>query len=145
MRRARRALARIFLFLLVAALLAPETVPPFLDRIYYRGPKSDHFDGQRFFNPDRRGAGARGAREHSRRVAGAAMHVTWVGQSTVLVQTAGLNILTDPAWSERASPFSFIGPRRVRALEPGQGWDLPPLDRGSASGLLALGVARAGR
>jgi L-ascorbate metabolism protein UlaG (beta-lactamase superfamily) len=43
------------------------------------------------------------------------------------VQTAGVNILTDPIWSERASPFSFLGPRRVRA--PGVRFaDLPKID-----------------
>jgi L-ascorbate metabolism protein UlaG (beta-lactamase superfamily) len=40
------------LFVLIAALLAPVVVPPFLDRIYYRGPVTGHYDGQRFFNPD---------------------------------------------------------------------------------------------
>ena len=38
--------------------------------------------------------------------------VTWVGHSTLLLQIDGLNILTDPIWSERASPISFAGPRR---------------------------------
>ena len=38
--------------------------------------------------------------------------VTWVGHSTVLIQHRGINILTDPMFSDRASPFSFIGPRR---------------------------------
>ncbi len=38
--------------------------------------------------------------------------VTWIGHATVLLQLGGLNILTDPHFSERASPFSFIGPRR---------------------------------
>ena len=37
---------------------------------------------------------------------------TWIGHATVLVQMRGLNILTDPIWSERASPFKFIGPQR---------------------------------
>jgi L-ascorbate metabolism protein UlaG (beta-lactamase superfamily) len=55
------------------------------------------------------------------------MLVTWIGHSTVLIQTQGLNILTDPIWSDRASPFSFIGPRRVRA--PGVRFeDLPRID-----------------
>jgi L-ascorbate metabolism protein UlaG (beta-lactamase superfamily) len=40
------------LFAVVAVCLAITIVPRFLDRIYYRGPVSDHFDGQRFFNPD---------------------------------------------------------------------------------------------
>jgi N-acyl-phosphatidylethanolamine-hydrolysing phospholipase D len=52
---------------------------------------------------------------------------TWVGHSTVLLQVGGLNVLTDPMWSERASPVQWVGPRRVMApalsLE-----SLPPLD-----------------
>jgi L-ascorbate metabolism protein UlaG (beta-lactamase superfamily) len=38
--------------------------------------------------------------------------VTWVGHATVLLQLDGLNILTDPHWSQRASPVSFLGPKR---------------------------------
>jgi N-acyl-phosphatidylethanolamine-hydrolysing phospholipase D len=41
--------------------------------------------------------------------------VTWIGHATVLVQMHGVNILTDPIWSERASPLSFAGPRRLVA------------------------------
>jgi L-ascorbate metabolism protein UlaG (beta-lactamase superfamily) len=152
-RRALGWLARIAIFALVAALLAPSVLPPFLDRIYYRGPVSDHFDGQRFYNPDGNdilvgghdlprasirfflGKGRVPWPDHvpvtpskpPARVAGEAMRVTWVGHSTVLIQTRGLNILTDPVWSERASPFGFIGPKRVRA--PGIRFDdLPPID-----------------
>jgi len=40
------------LFVVAALLLAPTIVPPFLDRIYYRGPASTHFDGAHFFNPE---------------------------------------------------------------------------------------------
>lgn len=40
---------------------------------------------------------------------------TWIGHATVLVQIGGKNILTDPHFSERASPFSFIGPKRFVA------------------------------
>lgn len=39
--------------------------------------------------------------------------VTWVGHSTLLIQLDGVNLLTDPQWSPRASPVSFAGPRRV--------------------------------
>lgn len=39
--------------------------------------------------------------------------VTMIGHATVLIQVAGLNILTDPVWSERASPVAFAGPKRV--------------------------------
>ncbi|HMC91175.1 MAG TPA: MBL fold metallo-hydrolase [Allosphingosinicella sp.] len=61
------------------------------------------------------------------RVEGQKMLVTWIGHTTVLVQTAGLNILTDPIWSDRASPFSFIGPKRVRV--PGVKFEeLPKID-----------------
>ena len=48
------------------------------------------------------------------RVDGMDLLATWIGHATVLVQTAGLNILTDPFLSSRASPVSFAGPKRVR-------------------------------
>ena len=38
--------------------------------------------------------------------------VTWVGHSTVLFQLAGVTLLTDPMFSDRASPFAFVGPSR---------------------------------
>lgn len=38
--------------------------------------------------------------------------VTWVGHSSFLIQVGGLNVLTDPMWSARASPVRFAGPRR---------------------------------
>src|SRR4051812_26335427 len=45
----------------------------------------------------------------------------------MLVQASGLNILTDPVFSERASPFQFAGPKR--AQPPGVALaDLPPID-----------------
>ena len=40
------------------------------------------------------------------------IQITWVGHSTFLIQVAGFNILTDPMWSNRASPVSWGGPRR---------------------------------
>jgi len=52
--------------------------------------------------------------------------VTWVGHSTLLVQLDGVNVLTDPQWSNRASPVSFAGPRRFSA--PGLDFEaLPPV------------------
>lgn len=52
--------------------------------------------------------------------------VTWVGHATLLVQLDGVNLLTDPQWSPRASPFRFAGPRRV--TPPGLRFeDLPPI------------------
>ena len=117
---------------------------------YYDGPVSDHFDGRTFFNPD--GIEPRGFTDLLRwqfgggraawprrfdpphapakpdaRVNGSGMRVTMVGHATLLIQAAGLNILTDPVWSDRASPVSFAGPRRVNA--PGIAFsDLPPVD-----------------
>ena len=120
----------------------PRSVNP-----YYAGPASDHFDGLRFFNPDHTETD-HGFRDILRwrfkeeratwskpapvrpavpdaRVAG--LQATVVGHASVLIQAGGLNVLTDPVWSERASPFSFIGPRRVWA--PGIAFDaLPPID-----------------
>ncbi len=40
----------------------------------------------------------------------------WIGHSTLMVSIDGINLLTDPVFSERASPFSFAGPKRVTAL-----------------------------
>ncbi|TPG12138.1 MBL fold metallo-hydrolase [Sphingomonas oligophenolica] len=145
------------LLLIILFGLAVTIVPRFLDRIYYRGPVSDHFDGAHFFNPggDQNtfrmpGGGSRAGfiwryltgndgrptwpervpvtpSKPAPRVEGDRMVATWVGHATVLIQTHGLNILTDPVWSEKAGPFDLIGPRRVTA--PGIRFDdLPPID-----------------
>lgn len=45
---------------------------------------------------------------------GPGLRVTWLGHATVLVEMDGLNILTDPMFSQRASPFQFMGPKRYR-------------------------------
>lgn len=53
--------------------------------------------------------------------------LTWLGHATFLIQLGGVNLLTDPHLTERASPLSFLGPRRYVApalsLE-----ELPPID-----------------
>jgi N-acyl-phosphatidylethanolamine-hydrolysing phospholipase D len=56
-----------------------------------------------------------------------AAQLTWIGHSTFLLQFDGLNILTDPIFSERASPVSFAGPKRTTppAMTVEQ---LPPID-----------------
>jgi L-ascorbate metabolism protein UlaG (beta-lactamase superfamily) len=52
--------------------------------------------------------------------------ITWIGHATLLIQLDGVNVLTDPQWSERASPVSFAGPKRV--TPPGLRLeDLPPI------------------
>ena len=117
---------------------------------------SDHFDGDRYFNPDltsdsRKESGWgfwRGLRywitmvdwpewpafvefppgpPPAARVPKGTLRITSIGHSTFLIQMDGLNILTDPIWSDRCSPVSWAGPRRHSrpglALE-----DLPPID-----------------
>ncbi|HAY22122.1 MAG TPA: MBL fold metallo-hydrolase [Desulfobacterales bacterium] len=54
------------------------------------------------------------------------IQITWIGHSTFLIQVAGLNLLTDPIFSERASPVSFAGSRRQAPL-PLRLEDLPPI------------------
>ncbi len=117
---------------------------------YHSGPPSNHFDGSRFFNPG--GKAPAGLTDLLRwklmdkaakwpavwetphagtrpepRIDGAGLRVTMVGHATLLIQTAGLNLLTDPVWSDRASPVAFAGPKRVNA--PGIAFDdLPKID-----------------
>ena len=53
--------------------------------------------------------------------------LTWVGHATFLVQIGGLNVLTDPHFTARASPLGFAGPARL--TPPGLALaDLPPID-----------------
>jgi L-ascorbate metabolism protein UlaG (beta-lactamase superfamily) len=60
-------------------------------------------------------------------IEGPELRTTLVNHSTLLLQQRGSNILTDPIWSERASPVSWAGPRRLR--QPGVGWEsLPRID-----------------
>lgn len=63
----------------------------------------------------------------SQRVDDGAIHATVVGHATILIQVDGLNILTDPMWSDTAGPFSWLGVKRVRP--PAVAFDdLPPID-----------------
>ena len=114
---------------------------------YYAGPVSDHYDGTRFFNPG--GTPPRGFGDLLKWQFGGNrakwpdmvplaaqakpaarvddLTITMVGHATMLVQIAGLNLLTDPVWSDRASPLAFAGPKRVTV--PGVAFaDLPPID-----------------
>jgi L-ascorbate metabolism protein UlaG (beta-lactamase superfamily) len=164
------------LFLIVGLCVAIIVIPPFLDRIYYTGPGSAHYDSARFFNPDGEDTlapptgGSRGnfiirylfgsdgrppwpAHVPVRQGYGAAeatpcpvtraritenwkrcvdrpdptrMFATWIGHATVLIQSNGVNILTDPIYGATAGPFG-VGPRRVAV--PGIAFDdLPKID-----------------
>jgi L-ascorbate metabolism protein UlaG (beta-lactamase superfamily) len=55
------------------------------------------------------------------------MRCTWLGHSTLLVELDGVRVLTDPVWGTRASPISFIGPKRFHAV-PVELEQLPELD-----------------
>ncbi|WP_421773445.1 MBL fold metallo-hydrolase [Gracilimonas sp.] len=116
----------------------------------YEGPKSDHFNGTTFENPGdvpskdffdvmkwyfQRDQGEWTVvpeeeitfSERPDDAVTSGMKITYVNHSTFLIQTAGVNILTDPVWSERVSPMSFAGPKRFRP--PGVRFeDLPPID-----------------
>jgi len=115
----------------------------------YRGPVTDHFNGRIFHDPhgvpprrlsevlrwQRTRRPARWPVHHPSphadrpppRVDGAAMRFSFVGHASWLIQAGGLNILADPVWSERVSPFKSIGPRRVNP--PGIAFEaLPPID-----------------
>jgi N-acyl-phosphatidylethanolamine-hydrolysing phospholipase D len=53
--------------------------------------------------------------------------ITWIGHATLLVQVAGLSVLTDPQWSARAGPTSWIGSKRLTS--PGVAFEaLPRID-----------------
>lgn len=107
-------------------------------------PKSDHFNGQHFFNPEpqrypdapRRAGMLRLLRarfgkdqtlwaqwpkhlenRHYPLPDGKTPSLTWIGHSSFLICLDGLNILTDPIFSQRCSPVGFAGPKRVR--DPG--------------------------
>ena len=109
---------------------------------------SDHFNGTHFFDPD--GAPPKSLRDlwkwrrsgtrqqwpkwapspfadtPPQRVT-SGLRVSFVGHASWLIQSGGQNILVDPVWSERASPFRFAGPKRVN--DPGIAFDaLPPID-----------------
>jgi N-acyl-phosphatidylethanolamine-hydrolysing phospholipase D len=53
--------------------------------------------------------------------------ITWIGHATVLAQLGGLNLLTDPIFSERASPLPFAGPKRAQPPGVALG-ELPHVD-----------------
>ncbi|MGA8740585.1 MAG: MBL fold metallo-hydrolase [Terracidiphilus sp.] len=100
---------------------------------YYTGPVTDHFDGKQFHHAglsstDKslidllrwklfakpsswpQSVPARSGLKPDSSVEG--LRITAIGHASTLIQVAGINILVDPVWSDRASPFNWTGPRR---------------------------------
>jgi L-ascorbate metabolism protein UlaG (beta-lactamase superfamily) len=117
----------------------------------HEGPSTGHFDGTVFRNEDPGASAGKGLEDFLRwqrtrqsvpwprwrentavpqlpsRLESGECAVTFVNHITFLLQFAGLNVLTDPVWSERVSPVSWAGPKRVRS--PGLAFDaLPRID-----------------
>lgn len=141
---------RSFLGLLAGVAAAIGAPAVWISRMKtYDGPPSDHFDGTYFFDKD--GSPPKRLSDVLRwqfnrkpekwperapspyddtpppQVDGGRARFSYVGHASWLIQTAGLNILVDPVWSERASPFGFAGPKRVN--DPGIAFDkLPAID-----------------
>ena len=103
----------------------------------YRGQPTDHFNGKKFLNYG--GARAKGFRDIIRWMMSGEPRPKWIYQdaqvlretiqdftstekikvyfinhSSFLIQFSGLNFLTDPIFSEYASPFQWAGPKRMR-------------------------------
>jgi L-ascorbate metabolism protein UlaG (beta-lactamase superfamily) len=100
----------------------------------YKGPVSDHFNGKKFVNPGyikpnglkevlrwmlsrKRGKwnyiGSRSTFTPNEKITNG-LYVTFINHSSFLIQFNGINILFDPVFSERTSPFEWAGPKRMR-------------------------------
>jgi len=136
----------IALFFIFIVILGMQLIGYLLSTPRYGGPVSDHFNGKRFINyGNARAKGlsdvirwmlnrkrgmwretqeVRLGRKPDQNVNG--VRITFINHTTFLIQVDGINILTDPIWSKRASPFEWIGPKRMRP--PGIRFkDLPPI------------------
>jgi L-ascorbate metabolism protein UlaG (beta-lactamase superfamily) len=123
-----------FLFILLCIPLAFTLVGLSVSAPAYKGPQSDHFNGKKFVNPG--GVEVPGLnkvfkwmlnrkrtpwKENVHAPPGKrpldhyndGIRITFVNHSTFLIQVDGLNVLTDPVWAKRASPFSWAGPKRM--------------------------------
>ncbi len=140
----------VIFFLLFLVILNVIGVSKIVNNRYYKGPVTDHFDGKKFHMPEYPAGGHKTLfdvlkwRLMTKRtpwpewvdytqtkplpaVEGADLKTTFINHSTVLIQTQGVNILTDPIYSKRASPLTWVGPKRVH--HPGVAFeDLPKID-----------------
>ena len=143
----------ILIFILIFIVIS-FGIDRFLASPPYRGEISDHFDGKVFYSlGSREKKKTSGINERSslfkwmmnrpknkwvyqknpsypvleKKIEGQEIVATYINHSTMLFQTEGLNIITDPVWAKRVSPFYLIGPKRFR--DPGiKIEDLPPID-----------------
>jgi len=125
----------IILLLLPLAFVFVATIVGYLiSAPKYKGPRSDHFDGKKFNNPGNiqpqgfkevirwmrnRERGPWITKGDTRQSTpdqsfSGGTRVTFINHSSFLIQTAGINVLTDPVFSDRVSPFTFAGPKRMR-------------------------------
>jgi L-ascorbate metabolism protein UlaG (beta-lactamase superfamily) len=125
----------IFILLVILIVIAINVVAISLSAPRYSGPVSDHFNGKQFINPH--GFKAHGLKEvfkwmlnrkrgewteNSKPDYGPrplafckeGIRITHINHTTFLIQVDGINILTDPVWSKRVSPFTWAGPKRMR-------------------------------
>ncbi len=116
---------------------------------YYQGPKTAHFTGSRFYNPWNpfRHSWMRvlkwkcGAKPKlwpkslenrffdtpPAQVLGSELRISFVGHATLLIQTQGINIVTDPVWTEALTNLSYFSIKRV--AKPGIAFEnLPKID-----------------
>ena len=144
-------------FLLLAIIIFSITLLIFFSESgYYKGEISNHFNSKSFYNPTDKNIDQKRSffsyflnkfkyekqfgkvkwqdklitieqNKPLPRINDKSIHVTNIGHSTFLLQLQGLNIITDPIFSNRASPFNFLGPKR--AIIPGVNFDdLPKID-----------------
>ena len=132
---------------IVVFILTAVSVGIFISAPKYNGPVTDNFNGRQFKNPS--GASAQGLKEVLQWLAQRnkgpwkkvtevsygpkppqtthSIRVTFINHSSFLIQVDGVNILTDPVYSQRVSPFTWAGPARMRP--PGINFeDLPNID-----------------
>lgn len=140
----------LWIFIVVLGVVVASNIAGFIiSAPGYQGPESDHFNGKTFTNKEN--VKAKGfldvirwsvtrqreewqepeqfqfGKKPQTTVNGDTIKITFINHATLLIQTSGLNILTDPIWSERPSPVSFLGPKRKTS--PGIRFeDLPTID-----------------
>lgn len=123
----------VMVVVFVAAIVATGIV---LSGPAYRGPQTDHFNGRTFVNygnakakgpmsvlkwliTRKKGKWPRNTAETFGKKpsthVGKGTRISFINHSSFLIQTQNKNILIDPVFSERVSPFTFAGPRRMRA------------------------------